>query len=262
MRASRRESREPLCLRGKQPVNAVTLGGAERADQQTPLASLHSIADAANKPFEGGDAWQQDLVGNQPRHRALEQHDRSVLAGPAQRVEPAGQAKARKSVVFEAAKPVALGNGRDMPPALTAHLVGTAVGFGKNAAELRFGGSDNAGGQIGETIGEAAQQPHGPELDRKAEPVLRAAQLLDDAAIGRVEMEMARQRVGGQLVREAAVAAALFGGEEAGRHVSQNFRLLRGRRQLRQRTGFRFAKGVCEMPGSCNMFRTAPRAAS
>ena len=82
-----------------------------------------------------------------------------------------------------------------MPPALAASFIGTACGFGKIATELRPVGANYAEWQISETIREVTQ-PRRPELNRKAEPVLRATKALNNGTIGRVEMEVTRQRVG------------------------------------------------------------------
>ena len=91
----------------------------ERRNQAVPQALLRPVSDAANEAFENGDTRQQHLVDDQPGRCALDQWAGMVIAAPAQRIQPAGQAKPSQSVVGKLGKAIALADQGEMAKPLT-----------------------------------------------------------------------------------------------------------------------------------------------
>jgi len=85
--------------------NPCTLFFVERGHETLPKTLLRPVSYAADKAFEHSDTRQQHLVDDQPGRGALDQRARMVIATPAQRIQPSGQAEPGRSVVSKFRKP-------------------------------------------------------------------------------------------------------------------------------------------------------------
>ena len=99
--------------------NALALFVVESRDKPFPKTLLRPVPDAADKAFEDADARQQHLVDDEPRRGALDQGAGMIVAAPAQRIKPSGQAKPGRSIVREFREAVTLADQGEMADALT-----------------------------------------------------------------------------------------------------------------------------------------------
>ena len=99
---------------------------------------------------------------------------------------------------------------------------------------------------LGGRDGKCAQKPGARQHDRKAEPIVAAAQSSNEVSIGLVQMEISRKLVGRRFAVEAGKALTLGVSEVTGWHTVRNFKLLRtGRAAPRSNANF-FGKHTCE----------------
>jgi hypothetical protein len=220
-----------------------------------PEPQGRAMAHATDQALERGDAGQQDLVRQEPRGRAVEQQSRAVIPGPAQRVEPTGQPEAGGGIVLQVTEAVAFADRRNMAPTLPVGAIGVQA-RGRNVAELTRHGRDHHGRRLARVVEKSAEEPHRPELDGEADPVVGAAHRADEFKIHRVEVEMAGELLLARVADVAAVSRTLLVGQEAARHDVRNS-------QVSQRPGagpktkdLPFAKFLCGSPGFCDKFRT------
>ena len=98
--------------------NALALFVVESGNKPFPKTLLRAVSDAAHKAFKDADARQQHLVDDQPGRGALDQRTGVVVAAPAQRIKPSGQAKPGRSVVGEFREAITLADQGEMAYAL------------------------------------------------------------------------------------------------------------------------------------------------
>jgi hypothetical protein len=192
------------------------VGEAQARAQEAPQAGLDALAQAGDEAFEHGGTGQQHFVFEQPGGGALEQRAGPLGAGPAQRIQPARQAVAGRRVGEVAVAEAGL----DFACVLDAL---SAAGVGRKSAaigdiELPCEDADYGVRHRKAVLEEGAEVAHGAQLQRKAKAMSCAAALLDQAAVGIVEVEIARQVVGRRWSRVATKAGELFVGEEIDRH--------------------------------------------
>ena len=162
----------------------------ERARHAAPALLLNPRADMSAEPFQGTDTRQQHLLGKKPGDSALYQEPRSVVARPAQRIEPTHQAKTVEWRVAEVLETVSLLDQSDMAPALAAAPVVVERRRGR-LGELSGERIENHRRNCGCLRRKGADEPHGAKLRGKAETVMGAAQFGDDRLVALVEMEAA-----------------------------------------------------------------------
>ena len=85
---------ERRVIGGDQRHELLPLLVGQGAGQAVPKPQGGAMAHAADQALERGDAGQQHLVRQQPGGGPVEQQPRTVVPGPAQHVEPAGQPEA------------------------------------------------------------------------------------------------------------------------------------------------------------------------
>ena len=160
------------------------------ARQTMPEPQIGAVAHTADQALQRGDAGKQHLVRHQPGGCPIEQQSRTVIPGPAEHVEPARQPEASRGVLLQVAKPVALADHRDVAPALPAVAISVEAGR-RHLAELTCDGGDHRRRRLGRIVEKGAKEAGGAELDRKADPVMRAAHLTDQFTISGIEVEIA-----------------------------------------------------------------------
>ena len=101
--------------------NALALLVVESRDKTFPKTLLRPVPDAADKAFEDADARQQHLVDDKPGRGALDQRAGMIVAAPAQRIKPPGQAKPGRSIVREFREAITLADQGKMPDALASY---------------------------------------------------------------------------------------------------------------------------------------------
>jgi len=236
----------------EQPRDPGTLHVAETTDQVAPEPSARPVPDAADHALQDCDARQEHLVGDQPGGRAFDQRPGVVVPAPAKRVEPTRQAEARAGIVAKVGEAEPVSDQRevaDAAPALEIAVEGDPCRQAELIAHCRQNGFGNDIANAGKGPKEAGAGEH----RRKAEPVMRAAQIGEDLLVGPIQMKVSRQLIGRRLAIEAREALALRIGEMAGRHGVRTFQRLRGPDRPRKSGGLPLAKYLCDNIQFCNM---------
>src|SRR6202011_5225170 len=102
--------------------DALALFLVESGNKTFPKALLRPVADAADKAFKDAHARQHHLVNDKPGCGARDQRAGLIVAAPAQRIEPSGQAKSGRSIVGEFGKTITLADQSEVPFALTSKV--------------------------------------------------------------------------------------------------------------------------------------------
>ena len=103
--------------------NALALFLVESGNKTFPKALLRPVADASDKALQNAHARQHHLVHDQPRRSPLDQGTGVIVATPAQRVKPSGQAKPGRSIVSKLGKAITLSDQGEMPNALAIFMI-------------------------------------------------------------------------------------------------------------------------------------------
>jgi len=189
--------------------------------QAVPQPQSGAMAHAANQALQRGDAGQQHFVRQQPGGGPVEQQTRPIVPSPAQHVKPACQPEAGGPVLLQVAEPVVLADGRGMAPALPAVAIGGQARYW-HLAKLTRHDRDYGKGRLGRIVKEGTEKPRCPKLDRKADPVVGAAHLPDQFAVGGIEVEVAGELLIVRIAGIAAVARTLVVRQETARHGVRN----------------------------------------
>ena len=239
-----------------------TLLLVERCHQAFPEALLRPVPDAADKPFEDADTRQQHLVDDQPGRGPLNQQARMVVATPAQRIQPSGQAEPGRSVAGELGEAVALADQGEMADALTAVVeIALELGF-RLKPKLVDQESRDWARDVAISARKGAQEPGRSKHEGKAEAVVVAAQPIDDLPVASVQMEIPRQLVRGRSGGETGIALPLLIGQVTGGHGVRNLGHSQGRGGQLKFHAFFFAKHLCGTWMFSNMFCKARGAPS
>jgi hypothetical protein len=180
-------------LSPKQLGNAFALFVVESGNKTLPKTLLRPVPDAAHKTFKHTDARQQHLVDDKPRGGALDQGTGVVVAAPAQRIKPSGQAEPGRSVVSKFREAITLADQYKMPFALTPKVEITLEGRTPLQTKLadqkgRYGARDF---EIG--AGEDTEKSRRSQHECEAEAIVVASQPIDDLAVTSVQVEILRQ---------------------------------------------------------------------
>ena len=167
---------------------------ADIVDEQLPQTRLHARTDLGNKPLQYADTGQQYLAGDQPADGVIEQQAGAVWSGPAQRAEPAPEAKPNTGVYKLAVAIAGTDFGRVPPTLFTLTISGDAcevddIGLGRQ-------GVQDSGRYVDRVFEEGPQEPHRRELQCKAQTTAVAPLIGDPFPIVIVEMEVPRQLIG------------------------------------------------------------------
>ena len=179
----------------KQLRNAFTLFLIESRDKTLPKALLRPVPNAADKAFKDADARQQHLVDDQPGHSALDQRPGLVIATPAQRIKPSGQAKPGRSIVGKFRKAITLTDQYKMAFALTPEVKITFEGRIFLQTKLVDQETRYRDGDFEIDAGKDADELGRSQHECKAEAIMVASQPIDDLPIASVQMEILRQLV-------------------------------------------------------------------
>ena len=233
----------------------------QSARQTMPEPQIGAVAHTADQALQRGDAGKQHLVRHQPGGCSIEQQSRTVIPGPAEHVEPARQPEASRGVLLQVAKPVALADHRNVAPALPAVAIGVEAGR-RHLVELTCDGGDHRGRRLARIVEKGAKEAGGAELDRKADPVVRAAHLTDQFTISGIEVEIAGELLPAEVAGVSAVSRALLVGEKTARHGVRNSGLLQWSGAGPRINGLFPTKLLRETSQFCDKFRTRPGARS
>ena len=234
---------------------------AQGLGQAIPESQRRPMAHAIDQALQCGDAGQRNFVRQQPGSRPVEQQTRTVIPGPAQDIEPAGQPEASRPVLFQITKPVAFADYRGMAPALPAIAVSVQTRR-RVSAELARHGRDHHGWHLSRIVKKRAEEARRPELDREPDPVVCATHLSGQIVICGVKVKVASELLFTWVAGVATVPRTLFIGQETARHGVRNS----GHSQ-RSASGpkirhLRLAKLLCGMAELCDKFRIPAGAAT
>ena len=241
--------------------NALALFVVESSDKPFPKTLLRAVSDAAHKAFEDADARQQHLVDDEPRRGTLDQRAGVVVAAPAQRIKPSGQAKPGRSVVCEFREAVTLADQGEMAEALTVLKVKITIEAGGFLqTELIDQESRDRTGDFDIGARKDANTSCRSQHERKAEAVVVAAQPVGNFPVASVQVEVPCQLIRRGSGGKIGIALPLLVGQVAGGHIVRNFRLLRRVNEARKTWDISLAKHLCESHYICNMFCNAREA--
>ena len=237
--------------------NALALFVVERGNKTFPQALLRPVANAADKAFKDAHAWQHHLVDDQPRGGPLDQGTRVIVATPAQRIKPSGQAKPGRSIVSEFGKTVTLTDKGEVPFALTTK-VKIALEGRWPLLQTEFAGQESRyrAGDFGVAAGKDPKKSGRAQHERETEAIVVTPQPIEDLPIASVQMKILRQLIRGRIRGKSGIALPLLIGQVAGGHIVRNLGLLRRVRGARRFKGIFHAKHLCESEYFSNMFRT------
>jgi hypothetical protein len=168
-----------------------------------------------------------------------------VIATPAQRIQPAGQAKPSPSVVGKLGKAIALANQGEMAKTLAVVVelaLEPSLWFQSELVDQKR--RDRAG-DIKIRVGKGAQEPGRSQHERKAEAIVFTPQSVDDLPIASVQMKIPRQLIRGRSGRKTGKALPLLIGQVAGGHTVRNLGDLQQRKGQLKSFAFFFAKHLC-----------------
>ena len=226
----------------------------ERRNQAVPQALLRPVSDAANEAFENGDTRQQHLVDDQPGRCALDQWAGMVIAAPAQRIQPAGQAKPSQSVVGKLGKAIALADQGEMAKPLTVVVEIALEPSRWFQPELVDQKRCDRMRDIKIRTRKGAREPGRSQHEGKAEAIVLTPQPVDDLAVASVQMEIPRQLIRRRCCGKTSIALPLFIGQVAGRHTVRNLGVLREKKGQLKSFAFFFAEYLCGRRHFSNMF--------
>jgi hypothetical protein len=166
-----------------------------------------------------------------------------------------GQPEAGGGILLEVTEPVLLADGRGMTPALPAVAISIQTGR-RGLAELTRDGRDHCWRRLRRIVQKGAQEARRPQLNRKAETVVRAAHRAHQLAVSRVEMEVARELLFVGVADVSAVPGQLLIGQETAWHGVRNFGLLRQSGRGPKIRHLHPAKIPCGIAALCDKFRT------
>ena len=129
-----------------------------------------------------------------------------IIATPAQRIKPSGQAKPGRSVVGKFCETIALTDQAEMPFALTTKgkiVLERGLFLQTKLADQE---SRDRGGDFKISARKDAEKPGRPKHERKAEAVVVTTQPIGDLPITTVQVEIPRQLVRGGSGGEIGIA--------------------------------------------------------
>ena len=170
-------------------------------------------------PLQSRHSWQQYFVRNQPRGCPVEQNAGPIGASPAERIQPAIETKLDTTIAEMVESAMAPYFGSMIAAGL---IFGAVIQEAAHLADIELPRNivQNASRHIAEIFKEGSQKTGGAQLDRETEPAVIAAVGIDDTAVIVIQKKVTIQLLSCWLAREAAVAAPLFIGQKADRHVS------------------------------------------
>ena len=235
--------------------NALALFLVESGNKTFPKALLRPVADASDKALQNAHARQHHLVHDQPRRSPLDQGTGVIVATPAQRVKPSGQAKPGRSIVSKLGKAITLSDQGEMPNALAIFMIEITLEAWRGLqAELADQESRYGTGNSKLNTGEDAEEPGRSQHKREAEAIVVATQSVGDLPVGSVQMEIPGQLIRRRISGKTGIALPLLIGQVAGGHIVRNLALLRRVNGARKRQAISLAKYLCGSRHFSNRF--------
>ena len=144
-----------------------------RCGEHRPNTFLHAAAQPRHVPLQSRHGWQQNLLGNQPSGSTIEQNAGPVSARPAERIQPAVEAKLGSPIakITEAAMATYLGG------VVPARLAFAVVEKATELLDVELPGEavDDAVRHVRKIFQEGPQEAGGAKLDGKAQSVVATA---------------------------------------------------------------------------------------
>src|SRR5437588_3816440 len=195
----------------KQVVESGPLVVIRRRCEPLPETLYGPVADTRDQSLQCGDTRQEHLALDQPGGGQVEQNARPLVAQPGACVQPAHQTEMLRLLAEVAVAKAAA----DVGGVLV--VCGWAVEVALQAGGIR---DVQLAGQVGDRWRwnvsrinqESSQEPDRRELGCVPKPRVVFTQLIDDAAVTIIEMEVLAQLRARGLTRIVAIAALLLGG--------------------------------------------------
>jgi hypothetical protein len=226
-----------------------------------PQTGMYAFSNAAHKPFQSGNAWHNNITGNQPRTGLNDKGAWAVISSPACRIEPPRQSKATNVVIPEIGQPMCLSNGLNMsfirarskiPPKMDIRTQPKLV------TQKRQNGIRNA-----VRIFWKNTKIKNTALQKSvAKTGVLATKPIDGKNISLLQMKIPGEVTGRRLSGISSKTAALLICQKSSGHGVRNSKVLRHVSAAQKTKDKSFAKHMCGTNGFSNKIRTLKEVAA